>query len=189
MANRVRYGLKNVHYAKVTETFSDITGKYESTYGDIKAWPGAVNLELSPEESTDPFYADDSVYVMVSNLSSYSGSFESAQIPDDVYLNILNYTKDETTGLVTETTDDKQEYIALMFEIDGDETKRRYIFYRCMIARPNVSAATTEDSKTPQTATVDITVSGRPEDGKIKAYADNGSTAYTNFFTTVQVSE
>lgn len=43
MANKVQYGLKNVHYATVT------VGTNSVTYGTPVAWPGAVNLSLSAE--------------------------------------------------------------------------------------------------------------------------------------------
>lgn len=45
---KVLYGLSNVHYAKLTETTDPITGVITTTFGQIKAWPGAVNLTLDP---------------------------------------------------------------------------------------------------------------------------------------------
>ena len=42
MANKVKYGLKNVHYAVITENNG------ETTYDTPKPIPGAVNLTLSP---------------------------------------------------------------------------------------------------------------------------------------------
>lgn len=186
MANKVKMGLKNVHYAVVTET-PDEAGEIKTTYGPIKAWNGAVNMETSIEGSNEDFYADDSVYFTAPAPINYSGSFESALIPEDILLSVFHQTKDETTGLVVEKNDDVTSYIALMFEIAGDTSKRRYIFYRCMMSRPNVNGATTEDSRTPQTETVEFTASARPDDGLVKAYAEEGSTAFTSFFTTVQV--
>ena len=185
MANKVKMGLKNVHYAVVTETLGD--SGITTTYGDIKAWPGAVNMETSIEGSNEDFYADDSVYFTAPSPINYSGSFESALIPEDVLLTVFHQTKDATTGLVSESSDDITSYIALMFEVAGDTSKRRYVFYRCMMSRPNVNGATTEDTRTPQTESIDFTASARPDDGLVKAYAEEGSTAFANFFTTVQV--
>lgn len=185
--NKVKMGLKNVHYAVVTETTDSQTGEITTTYGDIKAWKGAVNLESSIEGSNEDFYADDSVYTTTPAPIKYSGSFESAMIPEDVLLSVFHEAKDSTTGLVSEKVDDITSYIAIMFEVSGDVTKRRYVFYRCMMSRPNVNGATTEDTKTPQTDTINFTASARPDDGLVKGYADEGTTAYTNFFTTVQL--
>ena len=62
MANKVQYGLSNVHYATVT------VGTNTVTYGTPKAWPGAVSLAMSAEGETSTFNADNIDYfVAVSN--------------------------------------------------------------------------------------------------------------------------
>ena len=45
-SNKVKFGLKNVHYALVTETESG--GVITSSYATPVAWKGAVNLEVNP---------------------------------------------------------------------------------------------------------------------------------------------
>ena len=46
--NKVKFGLKNVHYALVTETVAtDGSGAITSTYGSLKALAGAVSLSMS----------------------------------------------------------------------------------------------------------------------------------------------
>lgn len=45
---KVLYGLSNVHYAKLTEVTDPDTGVVSTQYGEIKQWPGAVNLQLDP---------------------------------------------------------------------------------------------------------------------------------------------
>ena len=42
MSNKIKYGLKNVHYAVITEAGGVVS------YGTPVAIPGAVNITLSP---------------------------------------------------------------------------------------------------------------------------------------------
>ena len=49
--NKVKFGLKNVHYAVRTSGGA----------GTVKSVPGAVNLSLSPQGDTNKFYADNRI--------------------------------------------------------------------------------------------------------------------------------
>ena len=84
MSNKVKFGLKNVHYAIVTET--TVGGVTTSSYATPVAWNGAVHLEASPtSDDNTVFRADDSDYYIVSGSSKgFSGSFECALVPEDV---------------------------------------------------------------------------------------------------------
>lgn len=184
MAKKVKFGLRNVHYAVVTETADSTTGEITSTYGSVKSWPGAVNLTLDAAGEDTPFYADDIVYATISSNTGYTGSLESALIPDDVYTAVFGQTTNND-GLVIEAADDTKKYIALMTEFQMDESARRYVFYRCMLTRPSVNGATKEASATPQTETVNITITPRPDDEVIKAFCDKDADAYSTFFSAV----
>ena len=70
MANKIKFGLSNVHYAKITE----VSEGGVPTYGAIKRIPGAVNLALDPEGTSEPFYADNIEYWISSGNNGYSGS-------------------------------------------------------------------------------------------------------------------
>ena len=181
---KVKFGLRNVHYAIVTETADAQTGAITSSYGTVKAWPGAVNMTLDAAGEDSPFYADDIVYANLSSNTGYTGTLESALIPDDVYTDVLGQTTNND-GLVIEAADDTKKYIALMTEFQMDESARRYCFYRCMLTRPSVAGATKEASVTPQTETVNITITPRPDDEVIRAFCDKDANAYTNFFSSV----
>ena len=50
MGNKVKYNLKNVHAAKLTETITD--GVKSFSYGTPKAIPGAVSIALDAEGET-----------------------------------------------------------------------------------------------------------------------------------------
>ena len=185
MAKKVKFGLRNVHYAVVTETADAQTGEITSTYGTVKAWNGAVNMTLDAAGEDTPFYADDIVYATISSNTGYSGTLESALIPEDVYTAVFGQEKDATSGLVIEKADDTKKYIALMTEFQMDDSARRYCFYRCMLTRPSVTGATKEASATPQTETVNITITPRPDDGVVKVFCDRDASAYSGFFLTV----
>lgn len=190
-ANRVKFGLKNVHYAIVTETLDPDDGTITSTYGAVKAWPGAVNLTIDAAGSDDTnFDADDGIYYVIQGRNNgYTGTFESALIPEDVETNVLGHALDDN-GVIVENKDDTRAYIAFMFEVNGDAEARRYLFYRCMLNRNSVNASTiTSDGATPQTDTINITIAPRPDDGlvKTKTGASIDSTVYNNWFNSVYI--
>ena len=81
--NKIKYNLKNVHAAVLTED----DGVY--TYGTPKAIPGAVSLSLDAEGDTNPFYADGIVYYRTVANNGYSGDLEIALIPDWVRTDLL----------------------------------------------------------------------------------------------------
>lgn len=181
---KIKYGLKNVHYAVVTETTDSATGVVTSSYGTIKAWPGAVNLTLDAQGDDSNFYADDGVYVTLSNNTGYSGTFESALVPEDVNISVMGQTKD-VNGVIIEKSDDVKKYIALMFEFAMDSSGRRFLFYRCSLARPSVASTTKGESIDPQTESVTITATPRPDDNAVKAYTEQGSAAYNGWYSAV----
>ena len=80
MGNKVKYNLKNVHAAKLTETVAD--GKTTFTYAAPKAIPGAVSISLDAEGESSPFYADGIVYFRSVTNNGYSGDLEIALIPE-----------------------------------------------------------------------------------------------------------
>lgn len=183
---KVKYGLKNVHYSLVTETVDGTTGAVTTSYGTVKAWAGAVNISLDPEDSSNPFYADNGVYYEPNANNGYSGDFESALVPEDVSLSVLGQSKDDN-GVITETNEDQTRYIALMFEFEGDASGRRYLLYRCHLTRPSIASQTKAESVDVQTETVSITASARPDDGKISARVDKDGDAYADWYTSVYV--
>ena len=84
--NKVKFGLKNVHYAMITETVStDGTGAIISSYGDLKALAGAVNLTLSSSAEKSVFRADDSDYFVSWGQGGYDGSLEVARTKHCLY--------------------------------------------------------------------------------------------------------
>jgi phi13 family phage major tail protein len=168
--NKVQFGLKDVHYAKVYETVTT-TGTV-TTYGSYAAWPGAVNLTLDAAGSENTFFdADDGIYYTIPGANNgYTGTFESALVPEDVEINVFGRTKN-ADGVIVETSEDKIVPIALAFSIDGDQSNRLYTLYKVQLNRASKSATTkpSEGGATPQTDSVTFAAIPRPGDNKIVA--------------------
>ena len=161
-ANKVKFGLKNCHYALATLD----SETNEVTFGTPIRIPGAVNLSLDPEGDTEPFYADDMVYYVTTANNGYSGDLEVAMIPDSFRKDILKETEDENGVLVEDSMVETANF-ALLFEFTGDQKRIRHCLYYCSAARPNIEGKTSEDSKEVQTETLEITASPLP-DGRVK---------------------
>ena len=185
MANKVKFGLKDVHIAKITWGADGIT----PTYGNPFAIPGAVSLTLDAEGDSADFYADNTKYFSDSTNNGYSGSLELALINEEFRTQILGQVKDRNDAFI-EGADDTLAPFALGFTIDGDSSNTKYWFYNCTATRPSVSSSTIETSKSPVTDTLNIVAAARLTDMKVKAdmtLGDGNATAYNSFFEQVYV--
>jgi phi13 family phage major tail protein len=178
MGNKVKFGLKNVHYAVVTEAGGEVQ------YGTPKRIPGAVNLTLDAAGESVQFYADDSVYFEENTNDGYTGSLEIALIPDEFRVDVLGDELD-ANGALIENKNAKAKHFALMFEFDGDAKKMRHVLYYVLASRPSVSGSTRTNTKEPQTETLNITARPAPDTGDVKAKVPQGETPYNDFYTAV----
>lgn len=182
MANKVKFGLSNVHIAKITYGEGGAI-----TYGTPFALPGAVNLTLDPEGDAADFYADNTKYFTASANQGYSGSLEIALINDTFRTTILGESVDRNGALI-ENKDNTISDFALGFQINGDQNDRKYWLYSVSAARPSTSSQTIESSKEPVTDTLDITATARITDGAVRVFMEKSSTnetAYDAFFDAV----
>lgn len=183
MANRVKYGLKNVYYAVATLDSSNV-----ATYGTPVAWPGAVNLSLDAEGGTTKFRADNIDYWVGQSNNGYSGDFESALIPDSFRRDVLGDITD-TAGVMVEDAGAKTVYFALLFQFEGDDKNTRHVMYKCSATRPSVSGATTEEEIEPQTETLTLTATAIHNSSidadVVKARCLESDTPYSNWFDAV----
>ncbi len=150
MANKIKWGVRNLHYATRTVSGSTVT------FGTPVAIPGTVNITLSAEGDDTPFYADDTEYYRVMANNGYSGTLELALIPSAFRQLALGETLD-TNGVLVEDSDKQGGEFALGFEMQGDDANILVWMYNVVASRPDVSAATKEASVTPQTDTLNIT--------------------------------
>lgn len=179
--NKVKFGLSNVHIAKITETDGKIT------YGTPFPMPGAVGLTADPEGDTTPFYADNIKYYIAVANNGYTGDLEIAMTPKEFLKQILGQEED-TNGALFESSDDVNARFALMGEIEGDVKKRRFVYFDCTATRPSAEMNTVEEAKEPQTDTISITMAARSSDNAIKAVIEPNETnkdVYDTFFSKV----
>lgn len=183
--NKVKFGLKNVHYAKITETAGAIT------YGTPVAIPGAVNLSLDAEGDTTNFAADDNAkYYTTASNAGYSGDLEVAKFPDSFYTDIFGFITN-TDGTVFEDAGAEPAKFALLFEFSGDANKTRHVMYYCTATRPAVASGTTGDSKEPTTESSTITAAPLPADANghqiVRAKCATGDADYADWYQAVVV--
>ena len=185
MANKVKFGLSNVHIAPITEVSSN-----SITYDTPFALKGAVNLTLDPEGESADFYGDNTKYFSEFANQGYSGSLEIALINDDFRTKILGESTD-ANGAMVESTNDTIKDFALGFQINGDKSNRKYWFYNVSAKRPSTASKTIESSKEPNTDTLDITASARITDNKVKVFMEettDNTSAFNSFFSQVYES-
>ena len=181
MANKVKFGISNVHIAPITYSGSTIT------YGTIFDLPGAVNISLEQAGESADFYADNTKYFSDSTNQGYTGTLEIALINDNFREKILGQFKDANGAFIENASDTLTDF-ALGCQFEGDSKGTRYWFYCCQVSRPGVSSQTIETSKTPTTDTLNLTITPRISDKAVMVKMENtddNTTAYNNFFTTV----
>ena len=183
MANKVQFGLCDVHYSKIT-----VQNDGTFSYGTVKAIPGAVSLSMDASGDQADFAADNNArYFSDYANNGYTGTLEMAKLTDDFRKDILGQIID-TNGAILESGDDKLSGFALGFRIDGDESNTKFWYYNVMASRPSQASSTTDTSRTPQTTTLNLTAMRRPSDNRTRiemTETNDNKTAYAGFFTTV----
>lgn len=150
MANKVQFGLSNAHYA----VYDAANGTYETPV-PIK---GSVSLSLDIEGDSSKFYADNMAYFATNKNDGYTGTLEVAYVEQKMLIDLLGFHDDG--GLLLEFSDSQPVPFALLFEIDGNVNKQRFVLYNCTLARPKTEAKTTEGTVEPGTMSLEITAIG-----------------------------
>lgn len=182
--NKVKFGLSNVHYAKMHVTTA---GTIE--YDTPKPWKGAVDLSLSPQGEQNSFYADNVDFFTSNSNAGYEGDFESAKVPEDFKTDIYGEVAD-SDGVLVEKAEANGVPFALLFQMEGDKNKTRHVLYNCTASRPTLSSHTNEEGITVQTETITIKAASIPSTALnanvVKARcSETESTAYASWYTTV----
>ncbi len=182
---RVRYGIKNAYYAKATDSGSGVL-----TYATPTAIPGAKSISLDAQGDGVDEYADNTVWWHGNINNGYSGSieFEDTAAADAFLVDVLGWTKDQTTGVITEKADDSPAEFALgwQFELAGaTETGKRVWLLRVTASRPALSGQTKDSSITVATNTVNIVAVPRIDNDKVKTSCISTDSAYASWFSEV----
>ena len=172
-ANKVKFGLKNVMYALVTETVATTgsnAGQIETSYGSLKSLAGAVSLSLANSASKSVFRADNEDYYISYGQGGYEGDLEVARVNESFLKDVLGYVEDTDKILVEDSSAFKTtNYFALVFEFDGDQQETKHCLYKCSASRPSIASQTTGEGGQvdPQTETMTITAVPRGDADKL----------------------
>lgn len=186
MANKIKFGLKNLYFAPIT-AFAE-TGA--PTYGTPVRIPGAVSLSLEPQGDNTPFYADNIVYYVGAANNGYEGDLEAAVLPDEFKTAILGYVTDGA-GVLVEDASAEIKHFALLFQFEGDEKATRHCMFNCMATRTGAGSSTKAESVEPQTETVTITATSvynaalKKDIVKASTNSETQTTAYNGWFEAV----
>lgn len=162
--NKIKYGLKNVHRAKIINTDGVIT------YGTPTPIKGAVTLSVSPEITRTPIPADDNPeYSVMIEDNGYAGDIEFQYLSDEDRVEIFGNTINDD-GVLIENKDDKPNPVALLFEFSGDAHAVRHVLYNCLCTKPPVES---ETGKTNKTDKISITARPAEDTGNVKAKVAN----------------
>lgn len=167
MADKVKFGIKNVHYAVLSD---EATPTYETPV----AIPGAVSFSLEANGDTSPFYADNMQYFVTVANNGYTGDLEMALFPEQFLTDVLGYTSSTQDKVITENATVQPKRFALLFEEAGDTNGTKFVLYNCICTRPSRSLATTTETTEPQTQTISVTASPLI-DGRTMAYTSDTS--------------
>ncbi len=183
-SNKVKFGLDNVHYAKMHVTTA---GTIE--YDTPKPWPGAVDLSLDPQGEQVDFYADNVDYFSANSNTGYEGDFESAKVPESFKTDVYGEVAD-ADGVVYEKAEANSVPFALLFQFSGDKNKTRHVLFNCTASRPTLASHTNEEGIEVQTETVTIRaasiLSSALNANIVKgSCSETESTAYASWYTTV----
>lgn len=188
MANKVTYGLEQVHIA-----FRSATETTPPEYDTPIAIPGAVRFTPSPQGQESTFYADNGPYFVVTSNNGYTAELEMALVPDDVLKDMLGWEID-SNGMLVEVANAMPKHFALMGQVEGDSKSRRFVYYDCVAARPAKEHTTKGETIEPATDVLTLTI--LPIEIAKKSVvkgtmelSETNSTAYNAFFTAVTLPE
>jgi len=183
-ANKVTFGLEKVHIA-----FLDETSPTQPAWKTPIPIPGAVRWTPTPVGESSTFYADNTAYFTVTANNGYTGELELANVPDAILAEMLGWEIDQN-GMVVEVSDAIPKPFALLGQVLGDKQNRRFVYYHCVASRPAKERTTKNESITPATDVLNLTISPIEINGQkiVRGeieLSDTNQTVYNDFFNAV----
>ena len=186
--NKVRFGLKNVYYAVLTEGSTN-------SFATPVAVPGAVSMTIDSNVANGTFYADNISYYTTFSNNGYTGTLEMARINDTMLKDVFGMTLDANTKILYEDSNATVKPFALLFQIEGDQNEELNVLYRVVpTSKPSIGSQTVAESVEPVTQSFDFEalplVTGvSAQKGLVKGRTtDTTTTAVrTAWFTAVQI--
>lgn len=177
MANKVLFGFSDLYVGTYTVGEGGTV-----TLGKPYHQAGAVGY--SPEASDDQtvFYADNVAYYTSYGNGSYEGDLEVAMFDDKFKKDFLGYVELADGGLA-EVKNASKPSIYAAFEIQGDESARRVIFYNGTLGSIGREYATTEETAEPTTETCPVSFVGDNATGIVMVTYEEGDAGYATLFT------
>ena len=180
--NIVSFGLRNVHYAKATQ--SD-TGSW--TFATPVAFPGAQEFTSDIIGGSTTVRADDIVVAQLNQNGGRTLTLKVTEVPVDFKKDILGY-KETAEGNLVEITNAPVVTFALGVEFQGDVKARRVWYFLCTVTP--VSDGTKSKTESVEANATTLTITVRPieanDDNLVNQItASKGDANYDTFFATV----
>lgn len=188
MANKVTYGLEQVHIA-----FRDTASLTQPAWETPVAIPGAVRFTPTPQGQESTFYADNGAYYVTTANNGYTAELEMALVPDSILAEMLGW-KIDSNGMLVEVANATPKRFALMGQVQGDARNRRFVYYDCQASRPAKEHSTKGENIEPKTDVLSLTIFPIELNGELVVKGvmelnDTNSTAYNGFFSSVTLPQ
>lgn len=165
MATRI--GCDNLVYAIMT---TEDTATAAPQYGDVKAAPGVISVNINPNASQETLFADDGPMDTATTLGKVDVAINKAELTTENKADLLGHQIDDNGGIVYGDSD-VPPWVAIGFRTLKSNGKYRYVWlYKGKFTDPEDNNETKGDSINFQTDTINgqfvklnnqITIGGR----------------------------
>lgn len=184
---KIRYGIENVHIAKMTN--------HESlTYDTPKPWKGAVSLITKVNNVSENTYADNDVWLSYSDTPDKAGELVVKSVTDEVLEYIYGNAEDKNK-LDIEFAKPITDTFALLGEYITDQGRRRFAYYNVSFSKFDEELKTKDKNVPDAEVTVPIVIGPMKFEGfdepvfKATTKAGTEAAVYNNWFTAVKKPE
>lgn len=176
MANKVEFGISQLHVGTYTESNGTVT------LGTPYHQAGAVSFSPEEQSEQNTFYADNVAYWSGYTGGTLEGDLEVAMFDDAFKTQFLGY-KALTNGGLANVKNVVKPNVYIAFQVEGDAESRRVILYNCSLGAIVREYSTIEENKEPITETLGVTCIGDNTSGVTMAVLKPADSGYSTLFT------